>query len=308
MRTRPAFSHGLRSFLPCRSSRVSRFGTRVCSKPLATVRFYCGAPCAPLASLRILDIQGPPVGYREAWTWQHAIADELRRDADAPDTLIVLEHKPVYTLGTRSAVENVLFNGKELPCDQDDGTTKEGAADMPQLVRTERGGEVTYHGPGQLVAYPILNLNRHRRDLHWYMRQLEETVIGLLGQEYGVIAGRKDGLTGVWVGDGKLAAIGLKVSKWVTMHGVALNVDMELDPFDRIVPCGIDDDGLFVTNVAQVADPAADSSLNFVRRAYVRSFSNVFGPYEPVLVQGDDARFFAEELASRQSLPRLHRR
>lgn len=307
----PGFVPTLRSLLVSCSLLQGRLRLQKCPRNVAKRFYSCetssSQPASP-ANLRILDIGGPPVCYREAWRWQHAIADELRRDENAPDTLLLLEHTPVYTLGTRSTVDNVLFNGTELPCDEEAEGRLPGIDDAPLLVRTERGGEVTYHGPGQLVAYPILNLNRHRRDLHWYMRQLEESVVEMLAQEYGVLAGRKDGLTGVWVGDGKLAAIGLKVSKWVTMHGVAINGDMALGPFERIVPCGIDDRGLYVTNVARVASDEADSSVRSICNAYVRAFCKVFGPYRRRSVEGADARLLAEELALRKESPRLHKR
>ncbi|MCO5581224.1 hypothetical protein L7F22_035102 [Adiantum nelumboides] len=133
---------------------------------------------------------------------------------------------PVYTLGTRSSEEYLLFDKDKPPCD---------------LYRTERGGEVTYHGPGQLVIYPILNLRHFQMDLHWYLRSLEEVVIRALWSAYGIEAARIKGLTGVWVGTEKVAAIGVRVSRWVTYHGLALNVTTDLLPFKKIVPCGIRD-------------------------------------------------------------------
>ncbi|GFP94669.1 putative lipoyltransferase-like protein chloroplastic [Phtheirospermum japonicum] len=109
------------------------------------------------------------------------------------------------------------------------------------LYRTERGGEVTYHGPGQLVMYPIINLRRYKMDLHWYLRALEEVVIRALSSAFAIEASRVEGLTGVWVGNKKLAAIGIKVSQWISYHGLALNVTTDITPFQRIVPCGIQD-------------------------------------------------------------------
>ncbi|XP_042478583.1 octanoyltransferase LIP2p2, chloroplastic-like isoform X3 [Macadamia integrifolia] len=107
------------------------------------------------------------------------------------------------------------------------------------VYRTERGGEVTFHGPGQLVMYPILNLRYHKMDLHWYLRALEEVVIRVLSSTFSIKASRLDGFTGVWVGNQKLAAIGIRVSRWITYHGLALNVTTDLTPFQHIVPCGI---------------------------------------------------------------------
>lgn len=160
-----------------------------------------------------------------------------------------------------------------------------------EVVRTERGGEVTYHGPGQVVAYPIFRLSAppHTRDLHVYVRNLEAVVLAAAA-EWGITGGRKEGLSGVWVGDAKLAAVGVKVSRWVTCHGVAVNVDMDLRGFHRIVPCGIDHHG--VTSVAEVLAAAgrgvggrraADEEgvgippLAEVGAALLRGFDAVFG-------------------------------
>ncbi|KAG1659111.1 hypothetical protein FOA52_015904 [Chlamydomonas sp. UWO 241] len=142
------------------------------------------------------------------------------------DVLLILQHAPVYTLGSGSTTDHVLFDALSSP--------------IP-LVRTERGGEVTYHGPGQLVMYPILDLQSapHSPDLHWYMRSLEQVIIDALAEVSGIEATRVPGMTGVWVGDAKLAALGVRARKWVTYHGVALNVVPDLVPFGAIVPCGI---------------------------------------------------------------------
>jgi lipoyl(octanoyl) transferase len=172
------------------------------------------------------------VPYSRGLRWQEdAVASRMparrepgARPADERDCLILLQHEAVLTLGTGSTTANIVTPDADLPFD---------------VIRTTRGGEVTYHGPGQLVAYPILDLRRHHEpDLHWYLRTLEEVVIGTLS-EFGVSAGRVDGLTGVWVGERKLCAIGVKVSRWVTMHGLALNVRTDLSDFRHIVPCGI---------------------------------------------------------------------
>jgi lipoyl(octanoyl) transferase len=161
--------------------------------------------------------------YKIAWDWQRSLVNERKENADLNDVLILLEHYPVYTLGQGSDVEFLKF-----------------APGAYELHRVERGGEVTYHCPGQIVGYPILNLNYYRKDLHWYLRQLEEVMIRVLAS-YGLEGVRIPGLTGVWVEERKLAAIGIKVSRWITMHGVALNVCPDLSGFEQIVPCGIAD-------------------------------------------------------------------
>jgi len=156
-----------------------------------------------------------------------------RRQAGAiPDTLLLLEHEPVFTLGRNAQAQNVLFPAEQL---------RERGFDVHEAGR---GGDVTYHGPGQVVGYPILELPPERRDVHRYVRDLEEVMIRTCAA-YGVEAGRIAGLTGCWVGDAKLGAIGVRISRWVTSHGFAFNVREEaLAPFRLIVPCGIRDKGV----------------------------------------------------------------
>jgi lipoyl(octanoyl) transferase len=181
----------------------------------------------PLQFQQHQQLQVYPLGlmaYQTAWDLQKSWQQKLIADPEHPDVLLALEHPPVYTLGTGSSLEFVKFT----------------ATEGHELHRSERGGEVTYHCPGQLVLYPILNLRRHQQDLHWYLRQLEEVVIQLLAS-YDLVGDRIPGLTGVWLQEKKVAAIGIKVSRWVTLHGLALNVDNDLRGFDRIVPCGIAD-------------------------------------------------------------------
>lgn len=144
----------------------------------------------------------------------------------APNALFLLEHAPVITLGRSAHMENVL-------------RTKEQLAEMGiDLVETTRGGDVTYHGPGQLVAYPILNLNEWKPDIKWYLRALEEVLIRQLAG-YGLDAGRVDGYTGVWVNGAKVAAIGIGIHNWTTFHGIALNATPNMSHFGLIIPCGI---------------------------------------------------------------------
>lgn len=161
-----------------------------------------------------------------------ALQDDLvrhRRAGEIPDTLVLLEHPHVVTLGTGATMEHVLVS--------EDDRAEQGI----ELFRTGRGGDVTYHGPGQLVGYPILDLKPDRCDLHRYLRDLEAVLIDTLAY-FGLRAGRVEGLTGVWVDGRKLAAIGVRVSSgWITSHGFALNVNTDLSYFDAIVPCGITD-------------------------------------------------------------------
>ncbi|ESQ54089.1 hypothetical protein EUTSA_v10025943mg [Eutrema salsugineum] len=176
------------------------------------------------------DLYDQLVPYKKAWSWQKSIVQEKKAlidsNQDCSDTVILLQHTPVYTMGTGSSEDYLNFDLKNAPFD---------------VCRTERGGEVTYHGPGQLVMYPIINLRNHEMDLHWYLRTLEEIVIRVLSSSFSIKASRLDGLTGVWVGNQKVAAIGIRVSKWITYHGLALNVTTDLTPFNSIVPCGIRD-------------------------------------------------------------------
>lgn len=156
-----------------------------------------------------------------------------RKAGSIPDTLVLLQHPPVITLGVkvRQSREHVLATDEQL--------RQQGVA----LFEAGRGGDVTYHGPGQLVGYPILDLKPDRMDAHRYVRDLEDVLIGVCA-DFGLSASRKKGLTGVWVGEEKVAAIGVRLSRWVTSHGFALNVSTDLGHFGLIVPCGITDRGV----------------------------------------------------------------
>jgi lipoyl(octanoyl) transferase len=176
------------------------------------------------------------VPYEEATRLQEHLVAGVKR-GEAGDTLLLLTHPPVITLGRGARAENVVI--------PDDERIARGIA----LHETGRGGDVTYHGPGQLVGYPILALRKERRDAHRYLRDLEEGLIGTAAA-FGVAASRVLGLTGVWVGDAKLAAIGVRIGTgWVTSHGFALNVGDDLAGFEAIVPCGIR--GKAVTSLAR---------------------------------------------------------
>ncbi len=196
--------------------------------------------------------------YRDCWDLQRTIFDRCVRGS-GPNTLILTEHDPVYTFGTSSDPHHLLASQGELQ--------QLGAI----VVQTDRGGDVTFHGPGQLVAYPILSLTDFRTDLHWYLRQLEEVVIRTLAA-FGVVGSREPGYTGVWVSGEKICAIGVKTSRWVTMHGLALNVSTDLAFFRRIIPCGIFERG--VTSLEQVL--AKKLSLAAVAQILVREFGEVF--------------------------------
>lgn len=196
------------------------------------------------------------VDYKVAWEWQRSLVAERREQANLEDVLILLEHFPVYTLGTGANQEFIKFNLDK--------------SDDP-VYRIERGGEVTYHCPGQLVGYPILNLRHYRQDLHWYLRQLEEVLIRVLAS-YDLPGERLPGYTGVWLSGRKVAAIGVKVSRWITMHGFALNVCPDLTGFQRIIPCGIAD-----KPVGSLAEFIPDISLEEVRGKVAIAFAEVFG-------------------------------
>jgi lipoyl(octanoyl) transferase len=196
------------------------------------------------------------VPYSVAWDWQRSLLEERIKDASLDDVLLLLEHPPVYTLGQGASLEFLKFNPSEVAV---------------EVHRVERGGEVTYHCPGQLVGYPILNLRHYQQDLHWYLRQLEEVLIRLLGS-YGLKGDRIAGMTGVWLEGRKVAAIGIKVSRWITMHGFALNVCPDLTGFQQIVPCGIAD-----KPVGSLAQFIPGIRVEDVRPVVATAFAEVFG-------------------------------
>lgn len=201
---------------------------------------------------------GGLVGYLPAWDLQRDLV-RRRRDGTVGDVLLTLEHPAVYTLGRRTDPTHVLWDERAR------------AARGIDLHEVDRGGDVTYHGPGQLVAYPILRLSGSRSVVP-YVRALEEVCIRTVAP-LGVVARRVDGRTGVWVGDRKLAAIGVRVSApGITSHGLALNVDCDLTHFDGIVPCGIDDAG-----VCSLRSLGVGAAMAQVRRRLVAEFGAVFG-------------------------------
>jgi lipoyl(octanoyl) transferase len=210
---------------------------------------------------RTLDVRRlGRVPYAEALALQRSLVDD-RRAGVIGDTLLLLEHPHVLTLGVRGdgGRAHILATAEVL------------AARDIGVFETGRGGDITYHGPGQLVGYPIIDLNPGRRDVHRYVRDLE-TVLIRTAADYGIQAGRIEGLTGVWVGDEKLAAIGVRIARWITSHGFALNVTTNLDHFKLIVPCGIADRG--VTSLERLLGrPVATTE---VENRIIEHFNNVF--------------------------------
>ena len=198
------------------------------------------------------------VPYGEAWELQRTVAAAVSQGA-VPDTVLLLEHPPVITLGRRAGEEELhVPSGAEV-----------------EIVETDRGGKSTYHGPGQLVCYPILDLNRHGRDVRKYCRDLEESVIRTLAA-FEVEATRIDGLTGVWLESPprKVCSIGVHISRWITTHGYALNVDLELAPFTEwITACGLED-ASFTTIAREAGRPL---TVDEVRAAATKAFGEVFG-------------------------------
>ncbi|CAN5833346.1 lipoyl(octanoyl) transferase LipB [soil metagenome] len=207
------------------------------------------------------------VGYGDALALQAELVRE-RRAGNIPDTLLLLEHPHVITLGSGAHEENILF------------TPEECAAEGIEIFEAGRGGDVTYHGPGQLVGYPILDLKPDRCDVHAYLRDLEKMLILVLA-DFDLAARRLDGLTGVWVGDLKLAAIGVRVSSgWITSHGFALNVGTDLRFFGSIIPCGIRDHG--VGSVESVLGRAVEMAE--VQSSVVERFCELFGASTAALI------------------------
>lgn len=194
--------------------------------------------------------------YKEVWDFQKDLVTK-RQARVIPDTLILVEHDPVYTLGKNGDESHLLGSRRR---------------DIP-VYRVERGGDVTYHGPGQLVGYPILDLHDHRLSISWYMRSLEEVILRAL-LRFDIRARRRPGLTGVWVENEKIAALGVRLSRWVSMHGFALNVNTDLTPFAGIIPCGIGPGRDGVTSMEALLNEPQD--LNRVANVVVEQFLDVF--------------------------------
>ena len=192
--------------------------------------------------------------YKAVWDLQKEMQQQ-RIKGEIDDTLILVEHDPVYTLG-KNANEDHLLQSRDESVD---------------VFNIERGGDITFHGPGQLVGYPILDLSNYKKSVSWYMRTLEQVLIDTL-IEFKIIAQRNEGLTGVWVGDEKIAALGVRISRWVTMHGFSLNVNPDLSFYDGIIPCGIFDHG--VTSMEQLLGETQNSDN--VKNMVIEKFNKYF--------------------------------
>ncbi|MFZ5752723.1 MAG: lipoyl(octanoyl) transferase LipB [Bacillota bacterium] len=197
--------------------------------------------------------------YKEALSIQEHLL-KLRQQDLIEDTLLLLEHPPVLTMGVRGSRSNIIIPEEVLK------------AQGVNIYQVNRGGDVTYHGPGQIVGYPILDLNKHGRDIPDFFRKIEETFIQLLKEEYGITAGRNSKYPGVWVGEEKITAIGCAVKRWVTMHGFAFNVNTQLEHFRWINPCGITDRG--VTSLQKIL--GYPEELQKVNEQVVRYFCKIF--------------------------------
>ncbi len=198
------------------------------------------------------------VDYEQAYNLQRQILQD-RIDNKCPDHLILLQHNPVITVGRNGDNRNILASQTILD------------SQGIRVYEIERGGDVTYHGPGQLTGYPIIDLRNYRKDVHWYLRQLEETIIKFLSY-YRIVGRRIAGLTGVWVQDEKIAAIGVAVKRWVTYHGFALNINPNLLHFKLINPCGITDKE--VTSLAKILGFNVD--ITEAEDKLISAFSDVF--------------------------------
>ena len=192
--------------------------------------------------------------FKDTWDLQKEL-QEKRILGEIEDQLILVEHPAVYTLGKNASKEHILKK-------------KEGIS----IIQTDRGGNITFHGPGQLVGYPILDLNFYKRSITWYMRELEQLMIDVL-KEYGIEASTKKGLTGTWVKDHKIAALGVRISRWVTMHGFSLNINPDLNYYQDIIPCGIQ--GYGVTSMAVIMGEEVPS-MDEVKIKMVDYFKNRF--------------------------------
>ena len=248
------------------------------------IRAFTTEPPVPLRLLNL--IAQPPVPYALAWDLQkelmeHHIARQEHADSGVCGTVVLLEHRSVYTLGTATKEDSGPFT-TEL---------KDGSKLTYDLFQVERAGEATYHGPGQLVVYPILDLNYFEKDIDKYLRGLETVVIKSLEHVGIPSAGRIEGLTGVWVGDQKLAAIGIKLRRWVTMHGVSVNVCPDMRYFANIIPCGIRDKS--VGSVAGLSLPPTATVDQFAR-IFLDQFCEHFNVRWSQVLEGDNASQFLD--------------
>ena len=202
--------------------------------------------------LQFQDLGNAP--YQQTWDMQKEMQSQ-RINNKIDDTVLLVEHEPVYTFGKNANENHLLQNYPE---------------DV-KVFHVERGGDITFHGPGQLVGYPIIDLHNYKMSISWYMRSLEAVIINTLNH-YGIAAEHKKGLTGVWVKEEKIAALGVRISRWVTMHGFALNVNTELHYYDGIIPCGIFEYG--VTSMKKLLGTAI--KMDEVKKLLIKEFNMVF--------------------------------
>ncbi len=196
--------------------------------------------------------------YNDTWKLQKKLQSK-RILGEIEDHLLLVEHPPVFTLGKNASRQHIINNSKDV-----------------SIIQTDRGGNITFHGPGQLVCYPILDLNHYKRSITWYMRELEQLIIDVLG-EYDIKASRKKGLTGTWVKDKKIAALGVRISRWVTMHGFSLNINPDLNFYKHIIPCGIKEYG--VTSMAKIMGNEVPS-MDEIKAKMTKYFTKNFVGYK----------------------------
>ena len=206
--------------------------------------------------LDIIDVGRNP--YKETWDYQKDL-HRKRYKGEIDDTLVLVEHPHVYTLGKNAEQANLTASSMFLQ-----------NKDV-EVVNVDRGGDITYHGPGQIVGYPVFNLQCHNMGIKKYVDLVEQVIIETCG-EFGINAKRIEGLTGVWVGIQKIAAIGIRVSKWTTYHGFALNVSTDLSLYNGIIPCGIVDKG-----VTRMVDHNPDVTIEDVKGLLIKQFTKLFG-------------------------------
>ena len=202
--------------------------------------------------LQFQDLGNAP--YQQTWDMQKEMQSQ-RINNKIDDTVLLVEHEPVYTFGKNANENHLLQNYPE----------------NVKVFHIERGGDITFHGPGQLVGYPIIDLHNYKMSISWYMCSLEAVIINTLNH-YGIAAEHKKGLTGVWVKEEKIAALGVRISRWVTMHGFALNVNTELHYYDGIIPCGIFEYG--VTSMKNILGTAI--KMDEVKKLLIKEFNMVF--------------------------------
>ena len=203
------------------------------------------------SKIKLIHLERTP--YKEVWNLQKKLQKERIKE-EINDTIILTEHEPVYTLGKNANVNHLLPNRDR----------------NIEVFNIERGGDITFHGPGQLVGYPILCLKNYKPSITWYMRTLEQVIIDTL-KNFSISATRRRNFTGVWVGDEKIAAMGVRISRWVTMHGFSININPDLKFYEGIIPCGI-----FEFGVTSMKELGVHSSMNTVKSNLIKNLFKYF--------------------------------